>query len=96
MSPILHTLSASDDQIRLQLDHARYPFLSSLALGCMDQEGETPHQNYRRQSPNLTLDARADVQVVGTVLLLGFQLVLYGLVLSTVCGTLWQIRPICR
>ena len=38
----------------------------------------------------------ADVLVVGIVLLFGFELVLYGLVLSTVCGPLWQIRPICR
>lgn len=64
----------------------------------MDQKGETPHQNYRRQftSPPSLLENKADVLVVGVVLLFGFELVLYGLVLSTVCGPLWQIRPICR
>jgi hypothetical protein len=88
--------TTADNQLCLQLDHARYPPVPGMALGNLDQEGETSHQGRRCKCTPSTLWRGADGIVAGHYLLLRFNCLLHGLVLPVVCGSLWQIRSIRR
>ena len=56
----------TDHQICLQFDHAWNLAISGMALGLMDQGGETSYQSYRRTSALRTVWFNADVQWVVT------------------------------